>query len=243
MSNDERVNKSGKVLMEFDLGDLMMVADAMMIGGNSAMMCSRNPAHKERMFELTDKICSFLPIPKHSRRDGGYAWYDAVKAIQSCAHYDVFVVTERSYGSQETHKLIIEADNKRFRVSDDRIEGEVARAAVEPLLDILDQQAPADAVRLALMTADVHLEPQERHYDFEKDRQFLQAEINKLGQAEGFYALVRASKTNYDYTFENKTVFTIDVAVPKHQHDLVHEKFAETIAKLEQEFGSSGPKM
>jgi L-fucose mutarotase/ribose pyranase (RbsD/FucU family) len=229
--------------MEFDLGDLMMVADAMMIGGNSAMMCSRNPAHQKRMFELTDKICSFLPIPKHSRRDGGYAWYDAVKAVQSCAHYDVFVVTEKHYGIQDTYKLIIEADNKRFLVSDDRITEEVALDAVEPLLDILDQQSPADAVRLVLMKADIHLEPEEWHYDFEKARKFLQAEINKLGNAEGFYARVRSAKTNYDYKYDNKIVYTLDVAAPKHQHDLVYEKFAETITKLEQEFGSAIPKM
>jgi len=243
MSNDDRANMSGKVLVEFDLGDLMMVADAMMIGTTTTKMCSSNPAHYERMKQITEQLCSFLPIPKHSRRDGGYVWYDAVKAIQSCSHYDVFVETERSYGNQETHKLIVEADHKRFRVSDDRIKGEVAQEAVEPLLDILDQQAPADAVRLALMTADVHLELQERHYDFEKDRKFLQAEINKLGEAEGFHARVRSSKTNYDYRFDTKTVFTLEVAVPKHQHGLVQEKFAETIVKLEQEFDSSGPKM
>ncbi|WP_315922203.1 hypothetical protein [Mesorhizobium sp. SP-1A] len=242
MSNDDRANMSGKVLVEFDLGDLMMVADAMRIGTTTTKMCSSNPAHYERMKQITEQLCSFLPIPKYSRAEG-YVWYDTIKAIQNCSHYDVFVETERSYGNQEAHKLIVEADHKRFRVSDDRIKGEVALAAVEPLLDILDQQAPADAVRLALMTADVHLEPQERHYDFEKERKFLQAEINKLGAVEGFHARVRSSKTNYGYRFDNKTVFTLAVAVPKHQHDLVHEKFAETIAKLEQEFGSSSPKM
>ena len=243
MSNDDRRNMSGKVLVEFDLGDLMMVADAMMIGGNTAMMSSRNPAHKERLYELTDKLCSFLPIPKHSRRDGGYVWYDAVKAIQVCSHYDVFDETEKSYGRQDTHKLIIEADHKRFLVSDDRIKDEVAHAAVEPLLEILDQQAPANAFRLALMTADVHLESKERHYDFGKERKFLQAEINKLGEANNFYASIRNSKTNYDIRIGEQFALTVEVAAPAHQHDLVRDTFAETISKLKQEVGGSTPRM
>lgn len=243
MTNENKINKSGKVLMEFDLGDLMMVADAMMIGGNSAMMCSRNPAHQERMYELTDKICSFLPIPKHSRRNGGYAWFDAVKAIQSCTHYDVFVVAEKNNGIEDKHKLIIEADNKQFLVSDDRITEQVAMDAVEPLLEILDQQAPADAMRLTLMTADVHLAPEEQHYDFEKARPFLQAALDRIGQTDGFHASIRASKTNFDYRFENNTVFTVEIAAPKHQHDLVRERCAETIARLEHEFGASTPRM
>lgn len=243
MTHENQINNGDKVMIEFDLGDLMMVADAMMIGGNTAMMSSRNPAHQDRMYELTDKICSFLPIPKHSRRNGGYAWFDAVKAIQSCASYDVFVVTEKNYGVQDKHKLIIEADNKQFLVSDDRITEQVAMDAVGPLLEILDQQAPADAMRLTLMTADVHLAPEKHHYDFEKVRPFLQAEINKLGNAEGFHARVRSARTNYDYKFDNNTVYTVDIAAPKHQHELVYEKFAETITKLEQKFGSTTPKM
>ena len=242
MSDEKRSNSNNKIMLELDLGDLMMVADALSIGSNTARYSYNRKPHSDRLYEIRNKICEYLPIPKRAHRDGGYAWFDTVKAIQNCSHYDAFVVeTKESWSKEVKYRLAVDADHTRFYISEDTISKDDAFAAIDPLLELFDQQAPADAVRLINLTADVILSPEETSYDFEKERAFLQAEINKLGVEHGFHARIRGATKSYRNKVGDDYPYTVVVAVPSHQHELVRQAFAETITKLEQEAGADTP--
>lgn len=243
MSDEIKRNFSNKIMLELDLADLMIVADALSIGSTTARFSYNKKAQSDRLTEIRHKICEFLPIPKRAHRDGGYAWFDTVKAIQNCSYYDVFVIETKDTWSKREPKytLAVDVNNTRFLISEDTISGAVAYEAVEPLLELFDQHAPTDAVRLTNITADVILTPEETSYDFEKARPYLQAAIDRLGTEHGFHARIRHATTNYSNKVGDDYPYTVVVAVPSHQHELVRQAFAETITKLEQEAGADTP--
>lgn len=132
-----KTNKHPGLTMTFGLADLPMLAGALSIGRNTAMMYHK-PRQQARMEEYRKAFDEAIPYA--ARAFGRYDFYDIVTAVSEGARYEVHA-QGRDRWSHDKHVLVVMPD-RTYSSKDAYREGvEAVVAAVKELLDEISPTA------------------------------------------------------------------------------------------------------
>lgn len=131
MSNKREV----ALTLSFELADLPMLASAIAIGRNEALMSNR-PRQRDRLEAIRKQFDA--AIPPAARAFGRYDFCDIVIAVGEGKPYEVR--TERRDGWLSEHDVTVTVDGRTYKARDVPKDGHNAVAAA--ILAMLDEIAP-----------------------------------------------------------------------------------------------------
>jgi hypothetical protein len=142
-----------KVTLEFDVCDLPMLAHAMAIARNTALMCSA-PKAKARAEEIRQQFEALIPEAARVFDDGfGFSWSEIGQALLTHEGDDVSVAVEppdwrKDRWWDEKGYIVVRVGAKSWKSEDNRhpVGGDAVKA-VAALVEELRPLAPASGMR------------------------------------------------------------------------------------------------
>lgn len=226
-------NSRRKFSMEFDVGDILMIADALMIGTTTAMMCAGNQ-HKERLDQLTKQFLELSPIPKKSRSDG-YAWFSACQKLRTARTYEAFAKQEDGYRTLYKGKAIIhiQVDDKVFKIGD-HIPEEEAQAAISDINSFLEEISPIDSDLLTRFQVQVVLpDDGKSRWDDKTLSESVKDAMDSAFNGSDFSILIREFKNDWDYDREKGDAALVTISAPSRHHEAIKELIADANQQFE----------
>ena len=133
---ERRKMTNKKITFEFQLSDLPMLADAMMIAGNTAMLCS-NPVAQKRCDEIRNMIAEHIPAA--ALLMDGEEWVEIMACLNKSSKWNVYLSGNRwSYARYYT----IAIDDKTWKSKRWADKDTNTVALIEGLIEVLYEMAP-----------------------------------------------------------------------------------------------------
>lgn len=128
-----------KVTIEFDIADLTIIADALMIGRNTAMMYSNKVAEKrmERLREMFETLA-----PKEAQYFGRHDFTELCIALRGAKVWDVEFESKWGYFDC----IIVTIDDKKWKTDCRDIKR--GDGKLEEIVEFMEEFAPLSAERL-----------------------------------------------------------------------------------------------
>ncbi len=127
--------------LDFPLGDMLMMMEAMRLAGNTAMMYPK-PVAEARFREYQERFNALVPEP--ARQFSGFDLCEINIALQEASSFHVFIArpTGRQWWYNGSGRLTVQVDGDRWSTKNSNIEhGDEVFNAV---LDLLTDLAPMD---------------------------------------------------------------------------------------------------
>jgi len=174
-----RSNGVGKYMVEFDIGDLAMMAEAMSLASATAMAYGQEGKRARKRFqELRDMFAELSPIPSGHRSEA-YEWYNVCAAVQDAEAFGVHVVeASRSWNDDGRRNLAIHVDGKAFEIAE-RVAADDIEALVTRIEDSLLEVSGMEVTLLARTPCRVAVDG-DYTWDDEKDRQAIRVKLDRL---------------------------------------------------------------
>jgi len=174
-----RSNGVGKYMVEFDIGELAMMAEAMSLASGTALAYGREgKLARKRFRELRDMFAEMSPIPSGHRSEA-YEWYNACAVVQDAETFGVHVVNaSRSWNDDGRRNLTIHVDGKVFEIAEN-IPADDLEALVTRIEDCLLEVSGMEVTLLARTPCRVAVDG-DYSWDDEKDRQAIRDKLDRL---------------------------------------------------------------
>jgi len=239
-----RGNGRGKFTVEYDLGDLLMVADAMSASVTRSMIYSEASRRSaERFRELLAVFDEMSPIPRNGRT-GGYDFYNACSDIKKAGTYGVHVVRGGRWGDDDGKvDIVVTADGASHRIAQGIEVGDV-EALVADLEETFEEISGMETVLLSRLPCSVAAGT-EYVWNDEGDRAQVAETLDRVIDPECFPGVrelveIREMRRAYDSrSADGRRVYEVVLGVPAMCKEMVGQALA---ADLQEPGSKPGPK-
>jgi len=225
-----RGNGRGKFTVEYELGDLLMIADAMSSSVTRSMIyneASRRSA--ERFRELLAVFDEMSPIPRNGRT-GGYEFYNACSDIKQARTYGVHVVRDGRWGEDGKVDIVVTADGASHRIAQG-IEVADVEALVADLEETFEEISGMETVLLSRLPCSVAAGT-EYVWNDDGDRAQISETLDRVIDHEGFPGVrelveIREMRRDYESRAEDgRRVYEVVLGVPSRCRETVGQALA-----------------
>lgn len=234
-------NGRGKFTMEFELGDLLMMADMMSYAVTRSMIyneASRRSA--DRFRELLAAFDELSPIPRNGRT-GGYEFYNACSDIKKARTYGVHVVRDRRRWDEEDKvDIVVIADGASHRIAHE-LKVDDLEALVARLEETFEGISGMETVLLSRLPCRVAAGTDYVWNDDEREQAIrntlatvLDADQNPAFAGVADIVEIREVKTDYETeASDGRRVYYVVLGVPSSCKEEVEKALAEDITGLD----------
>lgn len=137
-------NRAGVVGLEFDIGDVPMLMEALSLASATAMMYGpAGSGSRKRLRDLSEELAAMSPIPRGNRSEA-YRWRDACSAMATATSYSIRSVRQRDgYRASVQHAVHVVVDGAVYPVAHD-LAPEEADAVAARVTEALQSVAGMD---------------------------------------------------------------------------------------------------
>jgi len=231
---DGKGNGRGRYSMEFDLGDLLMMADAMSSSVTRSMMYNGDSKRSaERFREIMRAFDELSPIPRDLRtgRTGGYEFYNACCDVRAARTYGIHVIRERRWREEDDKvDIVVVADGVSHRIAHE-VRVDDVEALVTRLEETFEEISGPETVLLSRLQCRLAAGT-EYVWNDEGDRAQIAETLDRVIDPEGFPGVrelveIREMSRDYESRAEDgRRVYEVALGVPARCKETVGQALA-----------------